>query len=443
MTDGEVAADLGYRPRPWQEKCRAAMKRFNVLVVHRRGGKTVMACITLVDACLRTKKKNARYAYLAPYRVQAKAIAWDYVKAYARRIPGAKILEGELRIDFPNGARLSLYGADDPERLRGLYFDGIVIDELKDIKPSVWGEIVRPALADRIGWALVIGTPKGINLLSQMYFDALNAPDEWYASIWKWDDTDSLPYEEVQAAKRAMSDRQFRQEFECDFNAASEANLITLDMVEEACKRGPREGDIAHAPRILGVDVARMGDDRSVIFPRQGLVAFRPRVHEDIDNVDLAGDVMASITRWGAHATFIDAGRGEGVIDVMRHAGYNPIPVNFGGTKGIPPGYANMRSAMWGKLAQWIRDGGALPNLPELKADLCTPKMDWDNASNLMTLESKKSIRKRGLPSPDLGDALALTFAHPVPPPNLNLGKYIPGHDDGGEQMQRKTRLDW
>lgn len=433
----ELIADLGYRPRPWQAECRQAMKRFTVLVVHRRGGKTVLAVVTLVDAALRTAKKDGRYAYIAPYRKQAKEIAWDYLKAFGRKVPGAEPLEGDLTLRLPNGSRVSLFGADDPDRLRGLYFDGLVVDELKDIKPEVWGEILRPALADRKGWALFIGTPKGQNLLSQLYFDALGSPD-WHAALYKWRDTMAVDEEEIEAARRAMSEAQFAQEFECDFAASSDDALITLALVEESCRRAPRDGDIRGSPKILGVDPARYGDDASVIFPRQGLVAYKPRVFRGIDNVTLAGEVAGTWDRWGADACFVDEGAGAGVIDHLRHVLRRPaVGIHFGGKKAVKRGYFDKRSEMWGTMAQWLKDGGAIPNDPDLKAELCGPRMDWSNAQNLMKLESKDSMRSRGLASPNLGDALALTFAQPVAP-RIELESWIPK----GYKARGKTRLE-
>ena len=103
----------------------------------------------------------------------AKAIAWSYLKHYTSPIPYCKINEGELSIILPNRATIRIFGADNPDALRGLYFDGVVMDEVAQMKPEVWGEIIRPALADRKGWAVFIGTPKGINLFSQMYDLAL------------------------------------------------------------------------------------------------------------------------------------------------------------------------------------------------------------------------------------------------------------------------------
>src|SRR4051812_27503527 len=124
----ERQIDLGFRARGWQAEVFRNLTRFSVLVVHRRGGKTVLAIMRLIDAALRCSKKDGRFAYLAPELKQAKDIAWSYLKQYSALVPGVQINESELFVLFPNGARIRLYGADNPDAMRGRYFDGIVID---------------------------------------------------------------------------------------------------------------------------------------------------------------------------------------------------------------------------------------------------------------------------------------------------------------------------
>jgi phage terminase large subunit len=161
--------DIGYKPHRFQAEIHAKAKRFTVCVTHRRWGKTYMSCAQSVDAAIRTTKADARFAYLAPYLKQAKQSAWDYLRRFAGSIPGVSIHESELTIRFPNGARITLFGGDNAEALRVGYFDGIVIDEVADLRPDVWGSIIRPALSDRKGWAFFIGTPKGPDFFHTLY----------------------------------------------------------------------------------------------------------------------------------------------------------------------------------------------------------------------------------------------------------------------------------
>lgn len=432
--------DLGYRPRQWQREVHARLKRFSVLVVHRRGGKTVLAIMALIDAAIRTNKTRARFGYVAPLLKQAKAVAWDYLKHYASKVPGCTINEGELWVQFPNGARIRIFGADNPDSMRGLYFDGAVLDEVADFKPEVWGEVLRPALSDRQGWALFIGTPKGVNLFSELYFQAQRDP-EWYAATYDVEQTKAIDINELARLKSEMTENQYRQEFLCDFSASVDNQLITIDRVNAAIGKHVRREDYEQSAIILGVDVARYGGDRSVIFRRQGLAAFAPLVFQDIDNMDLAGRVAHQIETWTPDALFIDAGRGEGVIDRLRQLGFNPLGVDFGGRPGNPK-YENRRAEMWDGMSDWLKEGGALPDgdyVAMLKADMCAPTYSYANARGKFSLESKDDLRKRGLRSPDIADALALTFASPVAPRGFRrrLEMCALEPDDGGAQFCR------
>lgn len=412
----EQFISLNYTPRRWQENCHANRKRFTVLALHRRAGKTELAIMQLVDAALRFDKDLGLFFYVAPYLKQGKIIAWERLKYRLRplELAGAvELSESDLSATFKhNGAVIRIYGGDNPDGMRGVRLDGAVIDEVAQIKPEVWTEIMQPALSDRKGWALFIGTPSGVNLFSELYFKAQRLPD-WHAELYTVYDTDSIDPDEIVRLKRDMNEASFAREYLCDFTAAGDAQLISLGEVQEACRRVYKVGSFDYAPRILGVDPARFGDDRSVIFPRQGLQAFDPLVYRGLDNMELAAKVAVKINAWQPDATFIDAGAGAGVIDRLRQLGHTVIEVHFGGSSGEPQ-YANKRAEMWFAVRDWIRAGGALPDIIEVKQDLAAPLYSYERASGKILLEPKADIKKRGLPSPDYADALALTFAHPV-----------------------------
>jgi hypothetical protein len=230
--------------------------------------------------------------------------------------------------------------------------------------------------------------------------------------MYRVDETDVLEEEEVKMARATMTENQYRREFLCDFSASMDNALITIDKVTDAAAIKRTEGEIMGSAKILGVDVARFGDDRSVVIKRQGLASYEPQVYDTIDNMTLAGMVAQTVNEWSPDAVFIDAGRGEGVIDRLRQLGYSVSEVNFGG-KALNPMYHNKRAEMWDSMKIWLDDGGSLPNNVDLKTDLCVPTYKFDS-SNRIQLESKDDIKKRGGRSPDLGDALALTFAYPV-----------------------------
>jgi hypothetical protein len=410
-----VNLGLGYFPRDWQRQVHLGMKRFNVVAVHRRGGKSEVGIMELIHRALTTKLDQWLGYYVSPYLKQTRAIAWARLKSKIKPLLEYDLVtvnESEMSVTFKqNGAVIKLFGADNEHAMRGVRLDFCVLDEMAQIKPSVWIDIVQPALADRMGSMIAIGTPFGINAFSELYFKAADLPD-WFAARFTCYDTNALDPGEVERLKRDMSETSFAREMLCDFSAAGDDQLISLSDVEAAAKRIVMPGDIRNMPKIMGVDPARFGDDRSVIIRRQGLQVYEPLVYRGIDNMDLAARVAAQIDAWQPDACFVDAGQGSGVIDRLRQLSYNPIEVHFGG-KSPDANYINQRGYMWFMMRDWIRGGGAIPDLVDFKQDLATP-IYWYDAQGRLVLEPKDDIKKRGLPSPDLGDALALTFAQPV-----------------------------
>ena len=163
-------------------------------------------------------KENGRYAYVAPYLSQSKSIAFDYLLHYSRPVM-ARANQSELWVELLNGARIRLFGADNPDTLRGLYLDGVVLDEYADMKPSIFGSVIRPLLADRKGWATFIGTPKGHNAFWEVYNNATQDPD-WYVKVLRASQTGLLEQSELDDAAKTMTQDQYLQEFECDFESA-------------------------------------------------------------------------------------------------------------------------------------------------------------------------------------------------------------------------------
>jgi phage terminase large subunit len=214
----------GYVPRPIQADLHRKLKRFNVLVCHRRFGKTVFSINHMIDRALRCQQKNPQYAYLAPTFGQAKRVVWDYLKQYAGAIPGAEPNEADLRIDIPirNGERLRfmLLGAENPMALKGIYLDGTILDEYAEMNPAAWREVIRPTLSDRQGWGIFIGTPKGQNSFYDLYERARKGDDpEWFSALYKASETGIIPQAELDSARREMTESEYDQEFECSFQA--------------------------------------------------------------------------------------------------------------------------------------------------------------------------------------------------------------------------------
>lgn len=410
--------DLGYRPREWQRACHMDRKRFSVFVLHRRAGKTELAIAELIDKALSFKLDLGLFFYVAPQLKQAKAIAWARLKRRVQPLHmrgKVEINEAELWVRFlHNGATIRVYGADNPDAMRGVRLDGVVCDEVSQFRPEVWDDILQPALSDRLGWAIFIGTVKGINLFSKLYFDADQPANlaDWHRALYTVYDTDALPPAEVERLRATMSEISFRREFLCDFSAAGDEQLMSLMDIEDATRRHITSQDYDWAPLCLGVDPARFGDDRSALALRQGLKLVKLQVFHKMDNMTLAAHVAQWMEDYRPDAVFCDAGNGAGVIDRLRQLNHTIHEVNFGGSASKSR-YVNKRTEIWYGVKEWIEQGGVLPADRALMMDLAGPTYGFNNKDQIV-LESKDAMKARGLPSPDCGDALALTFAFPV-----------------------------
>ena len=218
---------IPYTPRKFQNYLHQRIKdyRWSVLVCHRRFGKTVCMINHLLMAALTSKVSNPRYAYIAPTFKQAKSIAWDYIKQFTHKIPGVKFNETELRVDLPNKARITLLGSENCDGLRGIYLDGCVIDEYANVNDRLFPEIIRPALSDRKGFCIFIGTPQGMNNNFYELFQHAKGADDWFYFKAKASETKVVDQDELTKAKEVMGENKFKQEFECDWIANIEGSI--------------------------------------------------------------------------------------------------------------------------------------------------------------------------------------------------------------------------
>lgn len=425
----ELKVNFKFQPREWQKKVFALQKRYTVLAVHRRAGKTTLAIAELITMAL---KKPGLYGYIAPELKQSRLIAWEALKQMTsqflgigygkRKISLVEIHETEPYVQFWNGSRIMLFGADKPDRARGAKFAGIVIDEVAQMPREMWTEIARPALMDSKGWALFIGTPKGMNLFSELYDNSKNFED-WASAKFTCYETQALDAQEIEAYKREVPDEVFRREMLCDFTASASNQLISLFDAEQASHKTIDPNFLGSVPLVLGVDVARFGSDKSVLFFRKGLLAFEPIVAQDLNMVQLARLVQMHVTEKKPKAIFVDGtGVGGGLVDILNNWGIDCYDINFG-HKSSDRQYANRRTEMWCRMADWLKKGGCIPNIPSLVEELAMPLYDV-NERNEKILESKVKMRDRCGRSPDLGDALALTFAENFQPENILDGEF-------------------
>ncbi len=228
--------EIPYVPRPLQLELHKMLDqyRFNVFAIHRRFGKSFCIINHLLRAALmaNTKDKNKpnyrpkwRGAYISPSYKQSKNIAWDYLKTFTAKIPNTRWHETELRCDLPNGSRITLLGAENPSSLRGIYLDFCAIDEVAQCPASLFPEVIRPALSDRKGSCVFIGTPYGtMNYFYDLWEQAATTSG-WNRHMYRADETNVLDQEELDAAKASMTEEQYNQEFLCSWSSSVSGSI--------------------------------------------------------------------------------------------------------------------------------------------------------------------------------------------------------------------------
>lgn len=225
-----------YQPRPQFIALHNRTQKYACVVCHRRSGKTVSLTNDLIIGALETELHRPQFAYIAPTYVMAKRIAWDYAKDYGGPLQpkGSRPNESELRIDLisrsGSTARLFLAGADNPDSLRGIYLDGAVVDESPLIPPYITSQILLPALADRQGWLVHAGTPKGKNHFYDTYQKALADPG-WFTMFLPASISGIIPPDQLAELKKQMGPDEYEQEMECSFSATSKGQILFKDVV--------------------------------------------------------------------------------------------------------------------------------------------------------------------------------------------------------------------
>lgn len=259
---------IPYKPRREQLLIHEALDayRWVVAVCHRRMGKTVCAVNHLQRAAVTLKRERPRFAYVAPTYRQGKAIAWDYMVHYAALIPGVQVNHTELRIDYPNGGQVRIYGADNPDSLRGIYLDGFVADEYGLHPPNVFTEVLRATLADREGWAAFFGTPNGKNQFYDMAQLARGGAEGWQFLEFPASATAILSAGELATARQVMTPDEYQQEFECSFEAAIRGAIYAQEL--QAAREQGRIATVPYDPA-LPVDTdwdLGVGDSTAIWF---------------------------------------------------------------------------------------------------------------------------------------------------------------------------------
>lgn len=362
------------------------------------------------------------------------AFQWTKERIFAKDHPSTWFLSAR---SFSKTANAEEQG----RTLSGLHskFVLALIDESGDIPPAVAKAAEQALSTDPLfGKILQAGNPTSLEGI--LYAAATTLSHLWYIVriTGDPDDPDRSPRIGVDWAREQIKtygrDNPWVMSFILGLFPPSSVNaLLGPDEVAAAMKRYLREDQYEYAQKRLGVDVARFGDDRTIIFPRQGLAAFKPAEMRGARTNEIAARVSLAKGRWKSEIEMVDdtGGYGAGVIDSLLQAGHSPLPVNFSG-KAIDPRYFNKRSEMWFLMAEWVKRGGALPNISELARELTAPRYYFQGGK--LRLEDKDQIKERLKLSPDMADALCLTFALP----DMPAAQSIPGL-----QQTNKVEHEW
>jgi hypothetical protein len=317
-----------------------------VVVAHRRAGKTVALVNHCIRGVLRSQELRPQFAYIAPTYRMAQRIAWDYVKQYSAPIPGCKPNTSDLQMTYPNGGKLMLLGADRMHDLRGMYLNGVVLDEYALMHPRLFTEVILPALMDYQGWAILAGTPLGANQLKRAYLQARDGAAGWTAHMLRASDTKAIAPGDLEIARANMSTEEYAQEFECSFDAAIKGAIYGKEVA--AAESLSRICDVPYDP-MLGVTVAvdlGMRDAFALWFLQEHktggqvrAIDYREYTGKGLPQIKREVDALGyTITRWvGPHDIAVrELGTGRSRIEVARGLGMNfETSVNMGLQDGI------------------------------------------------------------------------------------------------------------
>jgi len=274
-------------------------------------------------------------------------------------------------------------------------------------------EKIEAALSQNSDVKIDVSTPNGNG--NPFYRKRFGGEIDVFTFHWK--DDPRKDEEWYRKQKRLLDPVIVAQEIDISYDASVDNVLIKGDIVDEAMRIRPTDLGFNEAPASIGVDVARFGSDRTVITTRKGRVWPYVKVFQGIDTMQIVGHIMTMFEVESYAAIFVDVtGVGSGVADRLREvvpAYCRVYDVNFGG-KANNIKYADKRAEIWGEMNEWLKGGGvSIPNHPDIKTDLCGLQYKF-NSNGQLLLEKKEDAKKRGVKSPDIGDAFALTFAEPV-----------------------------
>lgn len=400
---------------------------------HGTGKSTLMSWLILWALCCFT---DVKCPVTAPTAHQLQDVLWTEVRKWGARLPSLWRNELEVTADTikfrscPSFAVARTGRKENPEALQGFHAGNLMffVDEASGIDDVVF-QVAQGALSTPGSRIIMAANP---TRTSGYFYNAFHRDrDRWTRLTFSCLDSPHVAPEYAREIAESYGEESdiYKVRVLGKFPGASDLQFIPSSLVDAAAGKHLAKDQYSFAPVILGADAARFGDDRSTIAIRQGLysnILWRGR---GVDTMTLADTVATLWRKHAADAVMIDGnGVGAGVVDRLRQMGFAPIDVQAGGASALR-NCLNKRAEMWWRLRDWLRDGGAIPDDEDLRADLTAPEYQY-TVKGLVQLEKKDDMKKRGLPSPDLADALALTFAVPVAARNAGAFERRTADDD-------------
>jgi hypothetical protein len=409
---------FGITPEAWQVEALQAIVNHDRIAVKSGHGVGKSAFESWVLLWWLSTRYPAKVACTAPTAHQLEDVLWGEVSKWHRRMPQAlrsQIIVKSDRVELFGGTAEHFAVArtarrENPEAFQGFHSENMLflVDEASGVDEMIF-EVGKGAMSTVGAKTLMCANP---TRRSGYFFEAFHLHrDHWHGITVSCLDSSMASPEFIKEMTDEYGEDSdiFRIRVLGEFPRASSTQFISADLVDSCSAYIPQGWE--KQPKVLGVDVARFGDDKSVICKRQGRKVFPLLKFSQLDTMALADRVAEMIDDWKPDAVAIDGGGvGGGVIDRLKSLGYDVTEVQFGGRANNPQDYADRRSEMWDRLKAAMTDGIQIPNDSQLKDDLCGPDYVF-NRRDKRFLETKDSMKKRGLKSPDCADSLALTYS--------------------------------
>ncbi len=454
--DEVQTVSLRYAPRSWALELHEALATHKnvVCVAPRRSGKSTAAAAAI---CMAALAKPGRYAIVLQTKSHGRLIYWAILKEMLADIPGVNFHEGDLRVELPTGSEIIFFGAADGDgaSVRGLGLSGVICDEVQLLTEAAIAGAILPALFDRQGFLLAIGTPAEPSTLGILFEKAsFDVSGEWKALHFTIHNVGVFtPAQIEQLRAEALNPAVWKAEFECDMTAGVDRALIPLSAIVEATKRKaparfaqlPQYRD---GPRVVGVDCGGDGldADQSAIACRIGSLILPPILIDKEELNQLPLRVAAAAMEISADLIAVDStgGHASNLLPRLQEMFWNPIPIVFSSSSTRPDVHANKRAELYARLAEFIQKPDTiLPDDRALLQELASVTY-FHNAKGLLALDPKAKIRSRLGRSPDSADALALTMVGDYIAPKRTMpglnGGVIPRREDGSRYQSDYRR---